>query len=100
MSSCLCNQALILKNWGRLDEAMDYQKQSEALCRQLGNVDGLTISLVNQGWLLGLYMGKPHEGLAVALEGYALASKHGFKGMLSQIANIIQQIQQKLDNPD
>jgi tetratricopeptide (TPR) repeat protein len=100
LSICLCNQAVILIGLERLDEGMEYLKQQEALCRQLGDVNGLAHSLVNRGSLLGLQMGKPREGLAVAREGYALASKYGLKRLLPQIQNIINAIQQKLDNPD
>ena len=35
------NQALILKAWGRLEEALALLKKQEALCLELGNKDGL-----------------------------------------------------------
>jgi len=34
------NQAVILKDWGRLEEAMALLKKQEALCLQLGNKVG------------------------------------------------------------
>src|SRR5205807_2467816 len=38
------NQALILRAWGRLEEAMVLHKKKEAICEQLGNQDGLQTS--------------------------------------------------------
>ena len=35
------NQALILKAWGRLEEAMALLKKREVICRELGNKNGL-----------------------------------------------------------
>ena len=35
------NQALILKDWGRLEEAFELHKKEEALCLQLGNRSSL-----------------------------------------------------------
>jgi hypothetical protein len=32
---------LILKAWGRLEEALALHKQEEAICLELGNKDGL-----------------------------------------------------------
>ena len=41
LQACYGNQALILKAWGKLDEAMALHKKQEALCVKLGNKDGL-----------------------------------------------------------
>jgi hypothetical protein len=38
---------LILKDWGRLDEAMTLHKKQEAICLELGNQDGLGRSYGN-----------------------------------------------------
>ena len=46
------NQALILKAWGQLDEAMELHKKEEALCEELGNKDGLQVSYGNQAGIL------------------------------------------------
>jgi hypothetical protein len=35
------NQALILKDWGRLEEAFELHKKQEGLCLELGNRNGL-----------------------------------------------------------
>ncbi len=42
------NQALILKAWGRLEEAMALLKKQEAICLELGNKDSLQSSYGNQ----------------------------------------------------
>ena len=34
------NQALILKAWGRLEEALALHKKEEAICLELGNKSG------------------------------------------------------------
>ena len=46
------NQALILKAWGRLDEALALHKKQEAICLELGNKDSLQISYGNQALIL------------------------------------------------
>ena len=46
------NQALILKAWGRLDEAMKLHKKKEEICEELGNFDGLSQSYGNQALIL------------------------------------------------
>jgi len=51
-AACLGNQALILKEWGRLDEAMQMLKQQEAVKRALGDWIGLAMSLGNQALVL------------------------------------------------
>ncbi|MDR3062765.1 MAG: DUF4062 domain-containing protein [Methanobrevibacter sp.] len=48
----LGNQGLILKNWGRLDEAMELHKEAEKIWRELNNKDGLQIVLGNQALIL------------------------------------------------
>lgn len=48
----LGNQALILKDKGDLDGAMKLHKEEEHLCRELGNKDGLAISLISQALFL------------------------------------------------
>ena len=48
----LGNQAVILKNWGYLDHAMDLHKQEEALCVELNYKAGLQVSYGNQAMIL------------------------------------------------
>ena len=46
------NQALILKDWGRLEEALALHKKEEAICLELGNKDRLQVSYGNQALIL------------------------------------------------
>ena len=46
------NQALILQDWGRLDEALALLKKQEAICLELGNKDSLQRSYGNQAMIL------------------------------------------------
>ena len=48
---CYGNQALILKTWGRLDEALALLVEQEALCRELANKTGLGYCYWNWGLL-------------------------------------------------
>ena len=50
------NQALILKAWGRLEEALALHKKEEAICLELGNKDGLR-SYGNQALILKAWGG-------------------------------------------
>ena len=43
------NQALILQDWGRLEEALALHKKEEAICLELGNKDGLQSQLRQPG---------------------------------------------------
>ena len=42
------NQAVILQDWGRLEEAMALHKQQEAICLELGIKEGLQACYGNQ----------------------------------------------------
>jgi tetratricopeptide (TPR) repeat protein len=46
------NQSVILRAWGRLQEAMDLLKKQEAACRTLGNKQGLRVCFYNQARIL------------------------------------------------
>ena len=45
------NQAVILKDWGRLEEAFELHKKQEALCLELGNKGSLAYCYWNLGLL-------------------------------------------------
>ena len=45
------NQALILKAWGRLEEAFELHKKQETLCLELGNRRSLAYCYANWGFL-------------------------------------------------
>ncbi|MGC2694700.1 MAG: NB-ARC domain-containing protein, partial [Candidatus Angelobacter sp.] len=58
------NQALILKAWGKLEEAMVLHKKQEAICLELGSKDGLQICYGNQALILKAW-GKLEEAMAL-----------------------------------
>ena len=83
----LGNQALILKAWGKLGEAMALHKEEERICRQLGNPEGLAASMANQALLLA-QQGQRQEARAKAQEALALAQQHGLAALAKQIAGL------------
>jgi len=76
------NQALILKVWRRLEEAMALHKKQEALCLQLGNKDGLQRSYGNQASILKA-RGRLEEAMALHKKHEALCLGLGNKGSLA-----------------
>jgi tetratricopeptide (TPR) repeat protein len=75
------NQALILKDWGRLDEAMALHKREEALCLDLGNKDGLQRSYGNQAPIL-LAWGRLDEAMELHNREEKLCLELGAKSPL------------------
>ena len=45
---------MILKAWGRLEEALALHKKQEAICLELGNKDGLSKSYAGQALILNV----------------------------------------------
>jgi len=72
------NQALILKAWGRLEDAMALHKKEEALCLELGNKDGLQRSYGNQALILQAW-GRLEEAMALHKKEEALCLELGNK---------------------
>ena len=60
----LGNQALILKAWGRLNEALALHKKEEETCLALGNQEGLQASYGNQALILQAW-GRLNEAMAL-----------------------------------
>lgn len=52
MQRCYGRQAVILKAWGRLEEAMALHKKQEGICLELGDKNGLQRSYGNQALIL------------------------------------------------
>jgi tetratricopeptide (TPR) repeat protein len=75
------NQALVLLDWGRLEEAMALQKNVEALCLELGNKDGLQRSYGNQAVILRAW-GRLEEALALLRKKEGLCLERGYKKSL------------------
>src|ERR1017187_7967794 len=71
------NQAVILKAWGQLEDAMALHKKEEALCLELGNKDGLQRSYGNQA------------GILMAWGRLELGSKYGLQASYGNQALIL-----------
>ncbi|HTQ58086.1 MAG TPA: TIR domain-containing protein [Bryobacteraceae bacterium] len=72
------NRALILQDWGRLEEAMALHKKKEALCQELGNKDSLQISYGNQALILKAW-GRLEEAMELHKKQEALCLELGNK---------------------
>ena len=72
------NQALILKAWGRLEEALTLQKKKEAICLELGNKNSLAASYGNQALILQVW-GRTEEALALLKKHEAICHELGNK---------------------
>jgi len=72
------NQALILKAWGRLEEALALHKKEEAICLELGDPNGLQASYGNQALILKAW-GRLEEALALLKKQEAICLESGNK---------------------
>jgi tetratricopeptide (TPR) repeat protein len=72
------NQALILKAWGRLDEAMALYKQQEAICLELGNKYGLQKTYGNQALIL-INQDRLNEALVLLQKSETICIELGLK---------------------
>ena len=77
------NQALILKAWGRLEEALALLKKHEAICLELGNKNSLQVSYGNQALILQAW-GRLEEALALHKKEEALCLELGNKDGLQR----------------
>ena len=75
------NQALILKAWGRLEEALALHKKEEVICEELGNENSLQISYGNQAGILKAW-GRLEEALALLKNQEAICLGIGNKSNL------------------
>jgi tetratricopeptide (TPR) repeat protein len=77
------NQALILQDWGRLDEAMALHKKEEDLCTQLGDRAGLQVSYGNQALILQAW-GRLDEAMALLKKQEDLCTQLGDRAGLAR----------------
>jgi len=77
------SQALILRVWGRLEEAMALLKKQEALCLELGDKDSLQRSYGSQASILQDW-GQLEEAMALYEKKEALCLELGNKGGLQR----------------
>lgn len=77
----LGNQALILHDWGMLDEAMTLHKKEEAICLELDDRASLQASYGNQALILRDW-GKLDEAMTLLRKQEAICLELGKKGSL------------------
>ncbi|MEI7902473.1 MAG: hypothetical protein WCK89_19665 [bacterium] len=76
-----------------MDGMMALHKEEDRICRQLGDVEGLVISLVNQASVLKK-SGRTREGLHLLEEAHRLATTHGYAALARQIEPILNAMRQ------
>jgi tetratricopeptide (TPR) repeat protein len=65
--------------------------------KELGDVEGLAISLANRAVLLGLRMHRPNEALPLAEEAHRIATRHGLTAVARQIEAILEKIRRAME---
>ena len=100
MGKSLFNQAIILCKQGDIVGAMALYKEAERLCRERGDVRGLSISLANQAELLFEKMNRPREALPLAVEAHRLAAEHGYAALSEQFKAILDRVLSRLTEAD
>src|SRR5271157_4803700 len=66
------NQAVILKGWGKLEEALALHRKKEAICLELGDKDGLAASYGNQAGIMQMW-GRLDEAMVLHGKGEAIS---------------------------
>lgn len=79
-----------------LDGAMALNQEQEHLCRELGNPQGLVISLAHQAELLSEKLDRPQEALPLAAEAYHLATEHGYAALAGEFKSILDRVRSRL----
>jgi len=63
---------------------MKLHQETERICRELGNVEGIARSLANQAHLLAYNRKQPIEALPLVEEAYRVARDHGYVHLAEQ----------------
>jgi hypothetical protein len=90
-------EASILQDRGDLDGAMALHKEYERLCRELGNSEGLLLSLVNQAVMLSGTPDRRREARRLADEALAIATRDGHR-LLPDVQRIRDSISSSLSS--
>jgi tetratricopeptide (TPR) repeat protein len=77
------NQAVILRRWGRLQEAMELLKKQEAICAELGKQEGLQATYGNQALILSQW-GQLEEAMALHKKQEAVCEELGDQDSLQR----------------
>jgi hypothetical protein len=75
---------------------MRLHQQQEAICRELGNVEGLVISLANQAILLEQSPGKSREALPLAEEAHRLIAGRGMASREKWVKSVLEDVRATL----
>lgn len=96
----LGNQALILKAWGRLEEAMALHKQEEAICLELRNKEGLAYCHWSWALLVRARGNREEEGAKLSA-GLALFQELGMPGERDKVeAELAKTRAARVGNPE
>lgn len=60
---------------------MALHKEPERICRELEEVEGIAVSLVNQASLLAYNRKQPRDAMPLAEEAHRLAREHGYTAL-------------------
>lgn len=83
LSEIMGNQAVILQDWGRYDEAMKLHKKEEEICAEYGDQVGLSRSYGNQALILKDW-GRLEKAMELHKKEEAICKKQGDKAGLSR----------------
>ena len=93
LSPCYGNQALLLRGWGRLQEALEMHKKEEQICREFGDKNGLQRSYGNQAVILRTW-GRLEDAMVLHRREEALCrelgDKRGLEACYGNQAGILQ----------
>ena len=67
---------------------MALHKEEERICRELGNPEGLSVSLANQALIVKDLPGRRGEARGLAEEALGIATRHGYRQLVPQIQSI------------
>ena len=73
---------MILRKWGRPEEALALNNKKEAICHELGNRDGLQVSYGNQALILK-DLGRLEEALALLKKQESICLELGNRARLA-----------------
>jgi hypothetical protein len=76
---------------------MRLHKEEEQICRELGNPEGLAISLSNQASVVAVKRERLREALSLAEEAYRLATEHGLIALTRKIEPLLNLLRSRIE---
>jgi hypothetical protein len=92
----LGNQAVILQSIDDFNGALKLHDEVERICREIGAIPELTISLVEQSRLIVVEKKKPEEALPLIEEAYQLVQQHSLHNLEQQVKQIYDYVYSKI----